>query len=78
MHHFKSLVQAFFTALKTLLISVHIGEPYADTDISAKARYRPTYQALASSLLKKRGCGNEACDTDTGNERSVRHLAFYK
>ncbi len=32
----------------------------------------------ASCLLKGRGRGEKPCDTDTGNEWSVRRLAFYK
>ncbi len=40
LHHFKSLVQAFFPALKTVLISAYIDEPFADTDMSATARYQ--------------------------------------
>ncbi len=31
----------------------------------------------ASSLLKGRGRGEKPCDTDTGNEHSVRGLTFY-
>ncbi len=40
--HFKSQVQAFFPALEIVLISTHIGEPYADTDISVTDQCRPT------------------------------------